>query len=93
MNGGKQPFRHPAPLHRVYFHHKRLLIQLIGVNTSRNTTLVHAVGHVHNVADTAIGNRLKIDFDIIKLVDNGKITGRKLEIIDCQPVSFLRVPL
>ena len=93
MDGGKQLLGHPPALHQVRLHNKGLLIQVLRVNTGGNALFIHAVGQLHNIANAGVGHRLKIDFDIVKLINNGKIPGGKLEVVYRQTIAVLGVAL
>ena len=87
---GGQLGRHIGALHGVGSQRRRLLIKLFAVNIGNNALFVHAVGNFHRIVHIFVGNCFAVDFDIINIVHQLQIAGRKLKFIDCDLISFLR---
>ena len=81
VDGGEQLLRHIAAGHGVYVHGESLTVEPLVVNSGGNALLAHAVGQLHHVADAVVGAVLKVDLDVVKLVNDGDVAGRELELI------------
>ena len=85
---GGELARHIGPFHPVRPQGHRPLIGLRILNVGDDALDIHAVGHLHRVADGDLGGGLGADFDKVDVVQQGKVPGGELEVVHRHAVSL-----